>query len=66
MYKLYSNKKMQNYFSTGMRSFLTKGGGMVKNNAKIMGANMAEKQGTFGVFKGTFLNGGRLHNRPPP
>ena len=53
---------MQNFFSTGRRSFLTGGGGVVENMAKNMGANMAEilERGPFGTFKGTILNGGRL------
>ena len=50
---------MQNFFSTGRRSFLTGGD---KNMVKNMGTNMAEnlERGPFGVFKGTILNGGRL------
>ena len=48
---------MQNFFSTGRRSFLT---GVVKNMAKNMRANMGEnlERGPFGTFKGTILNGG--------
>ena len=36
--------------------------------AKNMVANMAEnlERGPFGGFKGTILNGGRPHSRPPP
>ena len=54
---------MQNFFSTGRRSFLTGGGGgggVVENMAKNMGANMAEilERGPFGTCKGTILNGG--------
>ena len=60
---------MQNFFSTGRRSFLTGGGGgcLVKNMSKNMGANMAEnlEKGPFGVFRGTILNKGRPHSRPP-
>ena len=50
---------MQNFFSTERRSFLT-GGGVVKNMAKNMRANMGEnlERGPFGTFKGTILNGG--------
>ena len=49
---------MQNFFSTGRRSFLT--GGVVKNMAENMRANMGEnlERGTFDTFKGTILNGG--------
>ena len=60
---------MQNFFSTGRRRFLTggKGGLVVKSMAKNMGANMVEnlERGPFGVFRGTILNGGRPHSRPP-
>ena len=51
---------MQNFFSTGRRSFFT--GGVVENMAKNMRANMGEnlERGPFGTFKGTILNGGRL------
>ena len=58
---------MQKFFSTGRRRFLTGGGGVVKNMAKNMGANIAEnlKRGPFGVFRGTILNEGG-HTVAPP
>ena len=65
---------MQISFSTGRRSFLTRGGGgVVENMAKNMGANIAEnlERGPFGVFKGTILNGGggcghKINGPPSP
>ena len=58
---------MQNFFSAGRRSFLTGGGMALKTWLKTWGqtlANMAER-GPFGVFKGTILNEGVPHKRPP-
>ena len=57
---------MQNFFSTGRRRFVTRGG-VVKYIAKNMGANMVEnlERGPFGVFRGTILNGGGHAVAPP-